>query len=91
MNYIELPELPEPVGGMINSIIVDGLIVPEIIDDIACGTNLYSDVQMRHYALLVCGDLQRQLTALTEDYKDLEAQLMAVGAGGVSKLMGDKE
>lgn len=36
-------------------------------------------------------DLQRQLAALTEDYKDLEAQLLAVGAGGVSKLIGDKE
>lgn len=36
-------------------------------------------------------DLQLQLAALTEDYKDLEAQLLAVGAGGVSKLIGDSE
>ena len=77
MNYLELPGLPRAAFSG-----------PTGTGDYFSG---YTATQMRQYALLACGDLQRQLADLTEDYKDLEAQLMAVGAGGVSKLMGDQE
>lgn len=97
MNYTELPEMPTPEcyrrieyeDGRIFDVEYNSIDI--FSGGRSGGDMLYTGEQMQQYALLAVGDLQRQLAAITEDYKELEAQLMAVGAGGVSKLMGDKE
>lgn len=78
MNSVELPELPGPYAAMDST--------GEIHWDVSnwIGTLLYTSSHMQQYALLACGDLHRRIA-------DLESQLESIGAGGVSKLMGDTE
>lgn len=77
MSEIKYPEM----GGL--PTYLSRIEVRDLIDEA-----IYADRRVRDNELQ---EIKRQLAALTEDYKDLEAQLLAVGAGGVSKLMGDKE